>query len=155
MAQPSDEPFDLAVAGAGIFGLSVAHAAIKAGLRVAVLEKDRVGAGSSGGLLGGPDAAYAGAVEPEKKEYQFQALLSLEDHIRQLEAETGLDCGYRRCGRILPLTTTDKLDHHLERAQESKLRWRPQETGFSYIVEPAGSRADWLAPRRRPARHRL
>ncbi|MFC6655714.1 FAD-dependent oxidoreductase [Roseibium salinum] len=52
MAQPSDEPFDLAVAGAGIFGLSVAHAAIKAGLRVAVLEKDRVGAGSSGGLLG-------------------------------------------------------------------------------------------------------
>lgn len=48
MAQAETRPFDVAVAGAGIFGLSVAHAAIKAGLSVIVFEKAHVGAGSSG-----------------------------------------------------------------------------------------------------------
>ncbi|KZM49475.1 FAD-dependent oxidoreductase [Labrenzia sp. OB1] len=149
MAQTSDGPFDVAIAGAGIFGLSMAHAAIRAGLRVAVLEADRVGAGSSGGLLGALMPHMPARWNP-KKEFQFQALSSLEAHIGQLEAETGLVCGYRRCGRILPLTTRDKLEHHLERAEESILRWHPDETGFSYQVEGAGSRSDWLAPEAAP-----
>ncbi|WP_299811903.1 FAD-binding oxidoreductase [uncultured Roseibium sp.] len=149
MAQTSDGPFDVAIAGAGIFGLSVAHAAIRAGLKVVVLEADRVGAGSSGGLLGALMPHMPARWNP-KKEFQFQALSGLEAHIGQLEAETGLACGYRRCGRILPLTTRDKLEHHLERAEESKLRWHPEETGFSYQVEAAGSRSDWLAPEAAP-----
>ena len=143
MASVSAAPFDIAVAGAGIFGLAVAHRAIKAGLRTVVLEAERVGAGSSGGLLGALMPHMPARWNP-KKEFQFQALLSLEHHVRALEADTGLDCGYKRCGRILPLTTTDKLEHHLERAEESKLRWHQNETGFSYQVEPAGSRSDWL-----------
>ncbi|WP_269583120.1 NAD(P)/FAD-dependent oxidoreductase [Roseibium sp. Sym1] len=143
MAQAETRPFDVAVAGAGIFGLSVAHAAIKAGLSVIVFEKAHVGAGSSGGVLGALMPHMPARWNP-KKEFQFQALSCLEDRIRQLEAETGLECGYARCGRILPLTTTDKLEHHLERAQESELRWHPERTGFSYTVEPKGSRSDWL-----------
>ncbi|MHA7773704.1 NAD(P)/FAD-dependent oxidoreductase [Roseibium sp. M-1] len=135
---------DVVIAGAGIFGLAVAYSAIKAGLSVTVLEKSYVGAGSSGGVLGALMPHMPARWNP-KKEFQFRALLSLESRIRQLEAETGRSCHYHRCGRILPLTTTDKLDHHLERAEESRLRWRPEETGFSYVVEPAGSRSDWLA----------
>lgn len=135
--------YDLAVAGAGIFGLSIAHRAIRQGLKVVVLEAQHVGAGSSGGLLGALMPHMPARWNP-KKEFQFQALLSLENHIRELEQETGADCGYARCGRILPLTTEDKLEHHLERAKESKLRWHPEQTGFSYVVEPAGSRSDWL-----------
>ncbi|MEO0978722.1 MAG: FAD-dependent oxidoreductase [Pseudomonadota bacterium] len=143
MSSPSDAPFDIAVAGAGIFGLSIAHRAIKQGLRTLVLEAAHVGAGSSGGVLGALMPHMPARWNP-KKEFQFQALLSLEDHIRLLEEETGLSCGYARCGRILPLTTRDKLDHHLERAEESRLRWHPEETGFTYDVEAAGSRSDWL-----------
>ncbi|MBN9669651.1 NAD(P)/FAD-dependent oxidoreductase [Roseibium aggregatum] len=143
MASSSAAPYDLAIAGAGIFGLSVAHRAIREGLNVVVLEADRIGAGSSGGLLGALMPHMPARWNP-KKEFQFQALLSLERHIRELEEETGLTCGYRRCGRILPLTTTDKLEHHLERAEESRDRWHGQETGFSYAVEPKGSRSDWL-----------
>ncbi len=143
MAATDAETFDVAIAGAGIFGLAVARAAIEAGLKVVVLEKSHVGAGSSGGVLGALMPHMPARWNP-KKEFQFQALLCLEDRIRQLESQTGLSCGYHRCGRILPLTTTDKLEHHLERAEESKLRWQPQETGFSYVVEPAGSRSDWL-----------
>jgi len=143
MASAETAQYDLAIAGAGIFGLSIAYAAIKAGLSVAVLERSHVGAGASGGVLGALMPHMPARWNP-KKEFQFQALSCLESRIRQLEAETGLDCGYSRCGRILPLTTTDKLEHHLERAQESKLRWHPEDTGFSYVVEPAGSRSDWM-----------
>jgi len=143
MASSPAEPYDLAIAGAGIFGLSVAYRAIKEGLRVVVLEADRVGAGASGGLLGALMPHMPARWNP-KKEFQFQALSSLESHVRELERETGVSCDYRRCGRILPLTTTDKLEHHLERAQESKERWHTPETGFSYAVEPGGSRSDWL-----------
>ncbi|MCV0429722.1 MAG: FAD-binding oxidoreductase [Roseibium sp.] len=143
MALSTVQPFDLAIAGAGVFGLSIAHCALKKGLRVVVLEANYVGAGASGGLLGALMPHMPARWNP-KKEFQFQALLKLEDHIEQLEFETGLSCGYRRCGRILPLTTQDKLEHHLERAEESKQRWHPKQTGFSYLVEPAGSRSDWL-----------
>jgi len=143
MAAAETEPYDIAVAGAGIFGLSIAYAAIKAGLSVIVLDKSRVGAGSSGGVLGALMPHMPARWNP-KKEFQFQALHGLEDHVRKLEAETGANCGYHRCGRILPLTTSEKLAHHLERAEESKLRWCPQSTGFSYSVEAAGSRSDWL-----------
>jgi glycine/D-amino acid oxidase-like deaminating enzyme len=139
----SSETFDVAIAGAGIFGLSIARAAIREGLRVVVLEKTAVGAGSSGGVLGALMPHMPARWNP-KKEFQFQALLCLETRIRNLEADTGLSCGYARCGRILPLTTEDKLEHHLERAEESMLRWHPEETGFFYRVEPAGSRSDWL-----------
>jgi len=144
MASAVTASYDIAVSGAGIFGLSVAYAAIKAGLSVAVLEKAHVGAGSSGGVLGALMPHMPARWNP-KKEFQFQALAGLEDRIRRLEAETGQDCGYVRCGRILPLTTTEKLEHHLERAEESKQRWHPEDTGFSYVVEPAGSRSDWLS----------
>ncbi len=143
MAPSTAAPFDIAIAGAGIFGLSIARRAIKQGLKTVVLEADHVGAGASGGLLGALMPHMPARWNP-KKEFQFQALLSLEDHVRQLEAETGADCGYARCGRLLPLTTPDKLAHHQERAEESKHRWHCERTGLSYVVEPAGSRPDWL-----------
>jgi len=143
MAAATTDTYDVAIAGAGVFGLAVARAAIEAGLKVAVFEKSHVGAGSSGGVLGALMPHMPARWNP-KKEFQFQALSCLEDRIRTLESQTGLDCGYRRCGRILPLTTQDKLEHHQERAEESKLRWHPQDTGFSYVVEQPGSRSDWL-----------
>ncbi|MEP3049708.1 MAG: FAD-dependent oxidoreductase [Roseibium sp.] len=149
MVQSASDRYDLAIAGAGIFGLSVAHAAIKAGLKTIVLEAKHVGAGSSGGLLGALMPHMPARWNP-KKEFQFQALASLKDYIQALETDTGESCGYKRLGRILPLTTQDKLDHHLKRAEESKLHWHPETTGFSYVVEPAGNRADWLSAEAAP-----
>lgn len=148
MAKAPDQ-YELAIAGAGIFGLSIAYAALKAGLNVVVLDAKHVGAGASGGLLGALMPHMPARWNP-KKEFQFQALSSLPDHVRELEAATGLTCGYRRLGRILPLTTQDKLDHHLERAEESRQRWHPEKTGFTYAVEPQGSRSDWLSAEAAP-----
>ncbi len=140
---------DLVIVGAGVFGLSIAYRALKAGMTVAVIEEQCVGAGASGGLLGALMPHMPARWNP-KKEFQFQSLLQLETHAREVESETGLATGYRRCGRILPLTSDDKLQHHTERAEESQIRWKPEETGFSYVVEQAGSRADWLDPASAP-----
>lgn len=143
MAPAASDTYDVAIAGAGIFGLAIARAAIEAGLKTVVFDRAYVGAGSSGGVLGALMPHMPARWNP-KKEFQFQALSCLEERIRLLETETGQTCGYARCGRILPLTTTDKLEHHLERAEESRLRWKSEETGFTYVVEAAGSRSDWL-----------
>ncbi|MEJ8473837.1 NAD(P)/FAD-dependent oxidoreductase [Roseibium algae] len=143
MSSTPRDHYDLAIVGGGIFGLSIAYKALKAGLSVVLIERDKVGAGSSGGVLGALMPHMPARWNP-KKEFQFQALHQLEAYARGLEAETGIATGYRRCGRILPLTTQDKLDHHMERAEEALERWNPADTGFSYQVEPAGSRSDWL-----------
>jgi glycine oxidase len=38
-----------------------------------------------------------------KKDFQFRALVDLEDEVARLQSETGLPCGYKRVGRLLPL----------------------------------------------------
>src|SRR5688572_20240778 len=43
---------DVAIVGAGVIGLSIAHRAARAGLDVVVLERDRPGAGASGVAAG-------------------------------------------------------------------------------------------------------
>ncbi len=74
---------DLLVIGGGIMGLWAAVKAARAGLSVTLLEEARVASGASGGLLGAlmphmPDRWS------EKKQFQFDALLSLEDEVLQL-----------------------------------------------------------------------
>jgi glycine oxidase len=94
---------DVIVVGAGVFGLWAARRAIRAGKRVLVLDKRHAGAGASGGFLGAlmphmPDRWN------DKKQHQFECLVGLEIAVRELEADTGMDCGYRRCGRLMPLS---------------------------------------------------
>ena len=100
-------------------GLWAARHAIRAGKRVLVLEKRRVGGGASGGFMGAlmphmPDRWNA------KKQFQFQALSCFEAVIGELEADTGLACGYRRCGRLMPIrseSTFAEIDARIEGAR--------------------------------------
>lgn len=144
MPVSTNQPYDLAVVGAGVLGLSVAYRALQSGLRVVVVEAATVGAGASGGLLGALMPHMPARWNP-KKQFQFDALRSIEAHVRKLESETGVSTGYRRCGRILPITSEDLLAHHKERAEEAKDHWAPETTGYRYDLEPQGARGDWLA----------
>jgi len=133
---------DVIVVGAGLFGLWAARHAIRAGKRVLVLEKRRVGAGASGGFVGAlmphmPDRWNA------KKQFQFEALVSLEAAIRELEADTGHDCGYARCGRLMPLTHERMLGVIAERIAGARANW----PGFSMERLDSGQLdAAWLDP---------
>ncbi|SOC42067.1 glycine/D-amino acid oxidase-like deaminating enzyme [Rhizobium subbaraonis] len=124
---------DVLVVGAGIMGLWAALMAARAGLSVAVAERSGIGAGASGGLLGAlmphlPDRWN------DKKQFQFQALVSLEDEIAALEAQTGLSAGYRRSGRLIPLAAAHQRDRALRHADDAATAWNCDGKRFSFDV---------------------
>lgn len=113
---------DIAVIGGGVVGLWTAYRAARQGLSVVLLEKRTLGAGASGGVMG--------ALMPhqptgwnEKKQFQLDALVSLENEIAELEAFTGLSAGYRRCGRVLPIRNAKKRRQSAAWAGASEQNW--------------------------------
>ena len=124
---------DILVVGGGIVGLWVARLAQKAGMRVVLIECERIGGGASGGLLGALMPHMPERWNP-KKQFQFDALVSLETRIAEIEEETGRDCRYRRCGRLLPLVKP----HHAALAQERRaaagMHWNSAAGQFDWHV---------------------
>ena len=151
-----DPVADLLVVGGGIFGLWAARHALKQGKRVLVVEKRRVGAGASGGFLGAlmphmPDRWN------EKKQMQYEGLRSLELAIAELESDTGADCGYRRCGRLMPLSHERMLHHLQERISGAARNWLDERGKQIFNMEhvapeelagrfPAPGVDGWLSP---------
>lgn len=140
---------DVIVIGGGIFGLWAARHAILRGERVLVLDKRQIGDGASGGFLGALMPHLPDFWEP-KKQMQYEALRSLPDAINALEEDTGHDCGYRRCGRIMPLTHAKMPENATRRITGAKANWI-DENGkqlFKFeLIEPGlvGSIAEgWL-----------
>ncbi|WP_394690364.1 NAD(P)/FAD-dependent oxidoreductase [Hoeflea sp.] len=134
--QPSP---DLVVVGAGVAGLWLALKAARAGLSVALIERGQIGNGASGGFLG--------ALMPHsperwngKKEFQFRALVDLEDEVARLEGETGLPCGYRRVGRLLPLPSGRARETALENVAQARANWGAR---FSFDVAHTPDKHDW------------
>ncbi|SER62295.1 FAD-binding oxidoreductase [Rhizobium sp. NFR03] len=124
---------DLIVIGGGIMGLWAALYAARAGLEVLLVEHATIGAGASGGLLGAlmphtPDRWN------DKKQFQFDALVSLEHEIRKMEAETGLSAGYRRTGRLIPLAKPHLREIALRQVGDAAINWRTADGGFAWRV---------------------
>jgi len=130
---------DLLVVGAGVAGLWLSIKAARAGLSVTLIERDRIGAGASGGFLG---ALMPHSPERwnEKKDFQFRALVDLETEIAALENETGLPCGYRRVGRILPLHTERARETALDNIAQARTNWSGR---FQFNVANTPDRHDW------------
>ncbi|MEO0635365.1 MAG: FAD-dependent oxidoreductase [Pseudomonadota bacterium] len=132
---------DLAIAGAGVFGLQLARQALLQGLSVAIFDARRVGEGASGGPLGAlmphiPDRWNA------KKQFQFDALRELEGECLALEEATGLGTGYGRVGRMMPLREERFIALAEERAHGAQAHW---EGKFAFNrMEPD---PNWIDPR--------
>ncbi|MEN0087491.1 MAG: FAD-binding oxidoreductase [Pseudomonadota bacterium] len=129
---------DLAIVGAGVFGLQLARQALLAGLSVAVFEERKIGSGASGGPLGAlmphiPDRWN------EKKQFQFDALVALETECRKLEDATGLSTGYCRVGRMMPLRAERFVDLAAQRARGAKTHWQGH-----FTFEPTMADPDWM-----------
>lgn len=114
--------YDLVVVGGGICGCWIAYKAGRAGLKTLLVEKDQIGAGASGGLLG--------ALMPHmperwdgKKQFQFEALHNLPTEIAELEAQTNISCGYRRTGRIAPIMNATKRGQMLGHTPDVEKYW--------------------------------
>ena len=122
---------DLLIIGAGVVGLWIARLAMQAGLKVILLEKRRIGAGASGGLLGALMPHIPEQWDNEKQ-FQFEALDSLSDEVRSIEQETGLSCGYLRCGRLLPLARDQHVEMKIARHALAQDKWQSARTGYEW-----------------------
>jgi len=130
---------DLLVAGAGVAGLWLTVKAARAGLSVLLVEPGNPGGGASGGFLG--------ALMPHsperwngKKDFQFKALVDLEEEVARLESETGALCGYRRVGRVLRLTSERGRAAALEQVSDARTNWAGR---FGYEVHHAPRWSGW------------
>lgn len=114
---------DVTVMGAGILGLSAAWEMARRGARVRVIERERVGAGSSGGVVG----ALAPHV-PEnwnaKKAMQLDSLLMAEAFWQGVTEAGGGDAGYARLGRIQPLDSDEAVALARMRETQAQSLWR-------------------------------
>jgi glycine oxidase len=133
---------DLVILGGGIMGLWAAVKAERLGINTLLVDSGPLGQGASGGLLGAlmphmPDKWN------DKKQFQFDALLSLEDEIIDLEAETGVVCGYRRSGRLIPLPKPHLRKIALGHSADAEACWRRGDRRFHWHVLDRPPQKGW------------
>ena len=104
---PVEGHYDVAVIGGGFTGLAAARQLAKAGAKVVVLEAERVGSGASGRngghLNNGLAHSYLAAKAELGKERAialYKAFDAAIDTIETLIAEEGIDCSFRRAGKL-------------------------------------------------------
>ena len=93
---------DVVVIGGGIIGLSCAYELVCRGKRVVVLERERAGSGA--GAVAAGMLAPVSEVETEEPAFVHLALESCglyPQWIQRIEADAGIECGYREEGSLL------------------------------------------------------
>ncbi|MGK6312576.1 NAD(P)/FAD-dependent oxidoreductase [Neorhizobium sp. DT-125] len=133
---------DLVILGGGIMGLWAAVKAERLGIGTVLVDSGPLGQGASGGLLGAlmphmPDKWN------DKKQFQFEALLSLEDEIADIEAATGIACGYRRSGRLIPLPKPHLRTIALRHSADAETHWRQGGRRFHWHVVDRPPQGGW------------
>lgn len=106
-AGPVEGNFDVAIIGGGFTGLSAARSLAKGGAKVVVLEAQHVGFGGSGrngghlnnGIAHSFTAAKA-HLGAERATALYRAFDDSVDTIEAIVAEEGIDCNFRRAGKL-------------------------------------------------------
>ncbi len=132
--QSVDRNCDLLVVGGGVMGLWAALKGADAGLSVVLADAGELGRGASNGHLGAlmahkPDGWNA------KKQFQFDALIALESEVATLEARTRLKAGYRRTGRLMPMSKPRHREAALRHQAQALVNWQTADRQFEWRVE--------------------
>lgn len=135
---------DVTVRGAGVFGLSVAHACQDRGARVQVIDPHGAGAGASGGVVGAL-APHVPEAWNEKKAFQLESLLMAEAFWARVADNSGQDPGYARTGRLQPMADDGAVELAWSRIAGAEALWQGRarwevtaETGGWQVDSPTG-----------------
>ena len=130
---------DVTVFGAGVFGLSIAWTCAKRGAKVAIVDPNGLGAGSSGGLVGAL-APHTPENWNDKKAFQFESLIMAEAFWVEVQESGGVSPGYLRSGRLQPIATEHALDLAHQRTESAKTLWQGK---ADWRVVQAEDFGDW------------
>ncbi|MCV2864145.1 NAD(P)/FAD-dependent oxidoreductase [Albidovulum sediminicola] len=114
---------DVTVVGGGIFGLAIAWECGRRGARVRLIERERIGAGSSGGIVGALAPHVPEQWNP-KKQFQLESLLMAQDFWDGVAATGCVDPGYARLGRLQPVADDAALALAKDRAHGAEALWQ-------------------------------
>ncbi len=117
--------FDVTIHGAGIFGLSIAWACVKRGVKVQLVDPNGPGAGASGGLVGAL-APHTPERWNDKKQFQLESLLMAGDFWAEVGAVSGREPGYARSGRVQVVAHARGVGLARERIGQAEALWRGQ-----------------------------
>lgn len=113
---------EVTVRGAGVMGLALGWVCAARGARVRVIDPRGPGAGASGGLVGAL-APHAPERWDEAKAFQRDALLAAGTFWEGVRAAGGVDPGWARTGRLLPLPDRHAVAIAEARAKAAEDLW--------------------------------
>lgn len=96
------------ILGGGLIGLAIAHQLARRGQAVTVLSRRRSEA--AGFVAAGMLAPHAEALAGEQLTLGQASLARIPTWVEQIEADSGLPCGLRPCGIVVPFATATERD---------------------------------------------
>lgn len=134
---------DVTVRGGGIFGLSCAWELARRGARVRLIELERIGAGSSGGLVGALSPHIPEQWNP-KKQFQLESLLMAGQFWAGIAEASGQNPGYARVGRLQTLADDTAVARARARAEGAAALWKGQ--AVWQVIPATGAAWEPLSP---------
>lgn len=96
------------ILGGGLMGLAIAHALARSGRAVEVLSRRRSEA--AGFVAAGMLAPHAEGLSGALLQLGQRSLERIPSWVAQIEADSGLSCGLRPCGIVVPFATAAERD---------------------------------------------
>jgi len=103
-----DDPAAILVLGGGLMGLALAHALARRGCTVQVLSRRRSEA--AGFVAAGMLAPHAEGLQGPLLTLGQRSLALVPEWVARIEADSGLPCGLRPCGIVVPFATAADRD---------------------------------------------
>ncbi len=98
----------LLILGGGLIGLSIAHELAQEGRKVEVLSRRRSEA--AGFVAAGMLAPHAEGLNKKLLELGQLSLKRIPTWVKKIEANSGMDCGLRQCGIVVPFLSATERD---------------------------------------------
>ena len=95
------------IIGGGLIGLSIAYEFARNNYNVSVVSKNR--SESAGFVAAGMLATHAEGLENELLEFGQQSQILIPEWIKNIEKDSGIECGLKKCGIIVPFKNMKDL----------------------------------------------